>query len=337
MTNRINFSVIPFPQVQFSGDIAQLAQFLAEHLQGDMDQSVFTGQNGGTAPATDVGVWLDGDVWKHWYAPIAKYVPFSLVTGKIVGADVKLVALVATNNENIILNLPSTSGTLALAAGHGINGADETDTQASNTINLDWTAKNIYAVISGAATIVDAGGGVDTQEVFLYVETPISHAVALTLTPPAAWRQTGITLSTTDATHRAVDLFKISRIGSDTFITKVNAFQINQAGAGGDTTPPTFVSANVFGGTAQVNVVFSELIKGTSTPANWVVRKGAGLVQTISSVKITNNKTILSLATPVNSDEVATVQYLGGGSVQDLAANAAVAFGPSAVDVTVST
>ena len=340
MSNRVNFSLIPFPPIQWSGDIFQLAQLLVDHLQGNVDQSVFSGQLDGTEPTTDIGLWLDDDVWKRWDAEWAKYVPLGLVAGLVDNGTVRTARLNATNTSaDIELDLPEEGGTLARI--EDVNSPVETITHAGNTITIDWTKPNKYAVISGNVTIVDGGSGDDGATAKLWIETPPGHATALTITFPAIWRKDNIALSTTDATHRSVDKFLIERVGADTFVTRVGTYSIDQSGGGdpthggGDTTPPVFVSAEIRANHNLIKVKFNELIQGTSPASAWTVTKN-GNAQNISTVEVgagSGAKVFLTLANPIGANSEVTVRYTSDGSVKDIAGNAAISFGPETVDV----
>lgn len=331
MINRVNFSLIPFPPTQWSGDVFQLAQLLAEHLQGDLDDSVFSGQEGGTEPLTDIGLWLDDDVWKHWDTVLGKYVPLKVVAGLVSNGILHTTTLAATSTTgDITLNLPSKSGTLATTEDAKAPG--ETHTSAANSLALDWESEKEYIVISGNLSISEAKPGTDGQSVELFVETPPGHGSALTITFPSAWRQVGGTLSTTDATHRAVDKFLIERIGTSTFVAKISSWSIDQGGVGGDTIKPVFDSAFINAGTSTLKVQFSELIAGTTTAAKWIVKKN-GNTQTIDAITINNNKVIITLTNTIGGNAFVTVQYTGTDQVRDLAGNFADPFAAQEVDV----
>lgn len=331
MINRVNFALIPFPPIQWSGDVFQLAQLLAEHLQGNLDNSVFSGQSGGTEPQTDIGLWLNDDLWEHWDAELAKYVPLRVAAGIVSNGVLHKTTLAATSTTgDITLELPDKAGKIALT--EDVLAPQETDTQSGNTISIDWKNSKVYSVISGNATVSDAGGGADGKSVELFVETPPGHGSALTITFPAAWRISGATLSTTDATHRAVDKFLIEQIGTDIFVDKISSYSINQAGVGGDTIKPTFVSARITRDTSLVKVVFSELITGVTTPAKWLVKKN-GNTQSIDSTVVTGNQVRIDLSSTVGANSSVTVQYTGTTEVKDLAGNFANPFSPQTVDV----
>jgi hypothetical protein len=331
--NRIDFSVIPFPPTQWSGDIFQLAQLLAQHLQGNLDDSVFSGQKDGTEPRTDIGLWFNQDSWEHWDAILGKYVPIKLIAGISNNGVLHTATLNATNaTADISLNLPSASGTLARI--EDTTAPQATDTQAGNNIAIDWASAKVYCVIAGSCTVNDSGGGTDGKGVELFVETPPSNAVDLGITFPNSWHLvSGIGLSTTDSTHRAVDKFWIERIGHDTFVSKVAAFQIDQGGQGGDTTPPAYSSSDINVGSSTLRVHFSELIAGTTTPDKWIVKKNNN-TQSIDNISISNTDVIIQLTNTVNQpDATLTVQYLANNQVRDLAGNFAQPFGRSDVDV----
>ena len=333
MTNRVNFSITPFPDIQWSGDIAQLAQLLAEHLNGDLDQSVFTGQAGGTEPLTDVGPWLKSDSqWWFWDGVIAKYRPFSLVLGRVQGDDIVLTTVYAgAIGENIALFLPSKAGTIATI--DDARAPLPTLPRANSSALIRWVG-NTYVLLTSNVTVTDAGNGKDGQSVDLYLETPPGTAIAHTVAFPAAWRKTtGLTLSTTDGTHRAVDRFKISRVGNDTFVSKTGAFQINQAGPDGDTTPPIFNNASIFENTSKVYLYFDEPVVASNTPSAWVVKKNGTNVSVTTVTVETAYEVQLTLISSVPSGVELTAQYLGGGGLSDLAGNDSAAFGPVNVDI----
>lgn len=328
MINRVNFSVVPFPPQQWSGDVFQLAQLLAEHLQGVLDDSVFSGQTGGSEPTSNIGLWLNDDLWEAWDTDQAKYRPLRVAVGLFTNGVLKLATLLASNTAaDITLTLPSKTGTLATLA--DILGGSATQTVTGN-VSVDWTSRHIYTVISANVTITDAGGGADGQSVELWVETPAGHGTALTITFPAAWKWLNpnpVVLSTTDADHRAVDHIVIHRIGTNTFVSLVDSYKLNQTGGGGDHNAPVFSSANLTAHTAFVHVVFNETLQGnpSADTTAWIVRKDSN-AQTITNVAISGSTATLTLSGPIGLQATVDVKYTGGGSVKDLAGNAAAAF-----------
>lgn len=328
MTNRIQFSLIPFPQIQFSGDIHQLAQLLADHLQGNLDQSVFTGQDGGTEPQTDIGLWRDNDTWKYWDNILARYVPFSVVAGLITNGALFTATLHANNTtRNIDLQLPDSSGTLARI--EDVNAPIAPGTTAGNIITLAWDVPDIYSPITAAASINDPGGSTSGQSLNLWVETPVGHATPLLLTFPAKWIVDSATLGASDATHRIVDRFLIRRMSDKFFVSHEARYSIDQTGPGGDTVLPTVTTVEAIINHTAIRVIFNELMTGVSIPADWIVRK-SGTVLPVSSVSVNGD-----LVRPLLNDNIQngfdyTVQYVGA-TLKDVAGNAVARFGPTPV------
>lgn len=280
---------------------------------------------------TDIGLWLDNDLWKHWDTDLAKYVPLRVAAGIVTNGVLHKATLAATNTAgDITLSLPGKTGTLALL--DDVGAAQATDTEADNSLALDWNSAKIYDVISGNLVVSNGTGAADGKSIELFVETPVGHGVALTITFPSTWRVYGGTLSTTDATHRAIDKFWIERIGNDTFVSKVAAFSVDQSGLGGDTTPPVYISSSIVGGFSRLTVVFSELITGTTTPAKWIVKKN-GNTQTIDDTSISGANVLIDLASTVGANSSVTVQYTGTTEVRDLAGNFAAPFAAQTADV----
>jgi hypothetical protein len=325
MTNRINFSVVPFPQIQFSGDVNQLAQLLADHLQGNLDQSVFTGQDGGTMPQTNIGLWLDNDIWKIWDTILATYVPIACAAGAVTNG-VLHVARMHANNEtaDIDLQLPSLAGTIARI--EDITAPLAPGTNSGNTINLDWTVTDFYAQITAAATVVDPGTAVNGASLVLWIETPVGHGTALTVAFPSTWIVDSAILGTTDATHRAVDQFVIRRIGTKTFVHHEALYSINQGGPGGDTSPPVVSLIDAIVGHSAVRVHWLQLMQGPTPVTDWIVKKDGTNVP-ISVVNVSGTLVQVVINSPIVQGSVYTIQYTGS-SLKDVAGNLASHFGP---------
>lgn len=331
--NRVNFSIIPFPDFQWTGDIAQLAQLLAEHLQGLLDHTVFTGQEGGTAPLTDVGPWLkDNNQWWEWDGTLAKYRPFKLIAGVDVNGFIHTTTLRATNTgvDFMDIDLPSKPGILATL--DDLLVPFPTLVRQHSPVLLRWLG-HTYAVLNSNSVVQDAGGGQDGQFVYVYIEQPPATVVK-TLSWPAGWHVANTILTTPDATHRTVDVFRVHRLGTYTFVEHTSNVKIPLSGTGSDTTPPAYVSSDIKSGTVTLNVRFNELILSDQTPSDWEVKKNGTNVAVTTLFILHGQEMRLTLASAIPPGVTLTVRYIGtSNSLRDIAGNDASPFGPNAVTI----
>jgi hypothetical protein len=111
-TIAITFSDAGFPLTTFSGSVQALIDEFVANLSGTIpDQSLVPGQVGGIAPVTNIGAWLDGEVWKCWDG-VSSYVP-TLVQ---VGNNSHVVQFQATLTGDRTLTLQDKSGIMALTS-----------------------------------------------------------------------------------------------------------------------------------------------------------------------------------------------------------------------------
>ena len=342
--NRVNFSITPFPSTQWSGDVFQLAQLIADHLNGDLDNSVFSGQLGGNEPLTDVGIWLHFDIWHHWDGNAGKYVPFPLAAGLLFEDVVRYTTLVAQAETNIVLLLPETGGTLARLEDLGMSGlSGPTETMGStiaagevpspgSTVNLDAQENTLFLIIDDDITITGGDDWADKKTFDLWVQTSPNLGTAPVITWPATFRFPvgGAALQTTDSTHFAVNHFRITSIGGTIYVEPQGEFQVL---ATEDTTPPGIVSVRSKAGTSVVVVKFNELVRGINKD-NYIVKKD-GVSNPILSASSNGYNVTLHVTDPFPLGSTGTVQYTGSTPplTGDLFNNNVVAFGPVSIDV----
>lgn len=98
-----------------------------------------------------------------------------------------------------------------------------------------------------------------------------------------------------------------------------------------DTTPPSFFSADAFGG--FVTVTFDEALDPSAVPdaADFTVRVDGSVVG-VSAVTLGDFTAVLAIVTPVLPDQTVAVSYAPGAHahLRDVVLNEVVAFGPSA-------
>src|SRR6266446_10813423 len=100
--NNVSFSLTPLSNIQFSGDIAALAQLLADHLQGTLDEGVLTGQIDGDTPSTDIGLWFNGTYWEYWNTLFGKYIPIDVIVRNQLGDATNIAKIIGTQTTPIV-------------------------------------------------------------------------------------------------------------------------------------------------------------------------------------------------------------------------------------------
>lgn len=120
--------------------------------------------------------------------------------------------------------------------------------------------------------------------------------------------------------------------GNSFKISIANLLALGSGGTGADTTPPTFVSAQVANASPTViQITMSETL-GATLPAASAFSVSGG--KTVSSVAISGAVVSLTCSTAYANGDTITATYTkpsSGNQLQDAAGNAAATFGPSSV------
>lgn len=341
---KINFGRTPLANIQWNGDISDLLDLLVEHLTGALDNGAFTGQIGGSAPTSDIGLWLNGNTIYNWSATDGRYLPLPIITGSLFGGNLYTTQLISrAATASITLNLPDQNGK-TLATTDDIRLAGTTQTQAAvsgGSVSFDWSAilngGSLYVTLSGAngaVTIAEANAPSDAEFANIWIEQSASgSATPFTITWPSLWQvSTSAVLTNRGVSSRVIDHFVVYRVGSQTFVEQRQTFGVATTGGGSDTTPPVVSSIDNSAGSDVIEITFNESLQGkTLDSTKWSVKKN-GVTNAVSSAVANGNLVLLTVAATYKTSNTGTVQY-SGTDVKDIAGNAAASFGPSAITI----
>jgi hypothetical protein len=327
MAAQVTIASTTLPNFLWQGDLQQLLDLFAQHLVGTLNGNVLVGQMNGSAPTSNIGVWVNGNVLYTWNTDEGRYLPLPLAIGRVyTGGVLNLTKIFALATTDRTLYTPDKTGTLAVTS--DIFGEKATQSLGGTSPVLDWNieARHYYITLSGNTTL-SVTNNKDGQERDIWVENPASASNTFVITG-AVWPGALPTQTAGGVNLRSIDHYKMWTIGTALFVERVGGYQISTlGGSGGDVTAPS-VSDISHTNSGRVTVEFSELLQGASlSTADFVVKKG-GVSQSISSASASGASVTLVVSTTFTSANSVTVQYTGS-SIKDLAGNAAAAFGPS--------
>lgn len=330
--------VIPLPDQQWSGDIAELAALLAEHLVAVLPDGTpkgpLVGQVNGSEPNTDQGLWLNNNVWYKWSTQAGKYLPFPLVAGGLVDGTLRKTVLKPTGQgSDIILYLPDQDGaTLATEDDiERITGLRPTQTiQDGGSVTLDFDSASRFVINISADMSLAYSGGVDGQSIDIWFITPANTSPAFALTWTGFYGVSSGALPTTDATHFAVTRVKVYVVGEKTFVEFGDTWQVLVAD---DTTLPKFVTAAVDIGSAVILVTSDKLLKaGNSLDVSKFYVTRNGVQNPVTAAAASGKLVKLSVANSYQLGDNGFVSY-NGTDVMDVSGNLMAPFTPRSVSV----
>jgi hypothetical protein len=209
----IGFTADALPS-DFSGTLQDFQSRFLLNLHGHIaDTQVLAGQIGGAQPTTNVGPWLNNDVWYVWNG--AEYVPTSVKVGGA-GYTVQLsspttvgTGLSTTLSSNV-QTLQDKSGTVALL--DDVYTGRAVTVLTGTTPTIDWSqGHNFFELLTGNTTIKVANS-IDGQKIVVALR---NSGTSYTVTWPSSIFWTGGSAPTQTASK--TDLYVLRNIGGSIF------------------------------------------------------------------------------------------------------------------------
>ncbi len=335
MPTNVTIVADPLPASAFAGDLQQTLSLFATRLHGVFSGNVLTGQVNGSAPTSDMGIWINGNVLYNWNPTEARYLPIPLAIGRVAtsGGPIVITSIQSNATANRTLYTPDKSGTIATTS--DVFKGQPTQSLGGATPTVDWNidARDFYLTLTANATI-GMSNMADGQDKRVWVENPASATYTASF-PNVIWAGGAAPTQTAGAAGiRKIDRYDFQRIGSYTFGKQTPDYEISTSGmSGGDVTAPTVsaTSRNNSGGIVYVQM--SEILQGGSPSTSDFTVTKSGASQAISSVTVSGDTITVDTATTFTSTNTVTVSY-SGTSIKDVAGNPAASFGPLPVATT---
>jgi hypothetical protein len=327
-TTSIQFSRTPLPDVQWDGDFDELIDLIVAHLIGDLENGAFTGQDGGTEPTSNVGLWFHNFTWYAWDEDVDKYLPLPVVAGRLYQGALRKTHLISgATTGDVDLFLPDQNGGTIATLDDLADAAQTTTLDGSqNFFVTGGGSRKRYYIVVLANISAGITGFNDGDRVDIWLEQPdVSPTKTVTWTPLINWMGgSPPVLSAYAAGHRKIDRVTIWKVEGLYFGEFQQGADIPTAG--GDTTAPTVVS--FFGAAGLITLTASESLRGkTVTNSEFVVKKN-GTNQTINTITVSGKQIVIDLAATFTKADVMQVQYVNSlNQIKDLAGNNMVAFG----------
>lgn len=149
----ITFTIPSFP-ASFVGDPNALAHAIAKSLTATIPSTkLILGQIGGSAPASNVGPWLNGNSWYVWSSGTSSYIPAAIVMGDTAN---KITLISTTLTADRTVTFQDQSGTVALLS--DIYTPRPTVTLSGATPSIDFSAStSFYLNLTANATMTTTG------------------------------------------------------------------------------------------------------------------------------------------------------------------------------------
>ncbi|WP_288382117.1 SwmB domain-containing protein, partial [uncultured Acinetobacter sp.] len=207
---------------------------------------------------------------------------------------------------------------------------DNTGTQLVLTYNKDLDSANLplinsFAVTADGQIVAVTGVSVNGSTVMLTLGTPVTagQAVEVGYTDPTAGNDVN---AIQDAAGNDAASLPATPVSNDSTVP------------GGDTTAPTFVSAEVDTTGTSLTLTYSEALDGTHPPAvgDFTVTAG-GQIVTVTGVTVVGSTVVLILGAPVTAGQAVEVGYTDPtagndpNAIQDIAGNDAATLPPTSV------
>lgn len=137
-TQTITFTDGGFPN-NFSGNLEDFKNAIIDNLIGTIDSdNIIMGKIGGTAPTSNIGLWLDQQTVKVWSG--SSYVPAKIVFG---GSTNQVTFTTSGVTANRTITFPDKDGTVALTS--DVYGGRATIILGAVTPqNIDWSLSNNF-------------------------------------------------------------------------------------------------------------------------------------------------------------------------------------------------
>ncbi len=163
----------------FVGDAQAFKDAWFAHIGATISSdNLLFGQIGGSAPLTNIGLWLDtvgGGVLKYWKTADSAYVPVKVDIGN--NTDT-VTLLAATLTADRTATFPNKTGTVALTS--DVFTPRATVVLTGTTPTIDWSVSNSFFINLTGNTTFASSNSQPGQEIMVAVAQPSSHTITFT-------------------------------------------------------------------------------------------------------------------------------------------------------------